>query len=264
MAGAHAFGRIWRVAAAVSLLVAPGAVIPAAAQLGPAPSASTGLAPDVIALACAPLPAFAPPSVPLQVTGAQDGVERRAFGPGDLLVINAGEKQGMTVGQQFYARRMTTFQHGRPSKERPGVIQTSGWLRVYSVGENMSLATVAHACDVVAKGDYLEPFVVPTVPSAPPRDLDKVQHEAYGHVLVGVEQTTTFGRGSFFLVDRGANDGVTPGTRFVIYRDKHEPGVFLFEVGDAVAMSVQEQTSTLLAIRARDAVISGDYVAIQK
>jgi len=263
MAGARVSGRLWRLLAASGLFLAATGGSPAAAQLGPAPTPS-GLPPDVLGLACAPMPAFAPPAVGLQVTGAQDGVERRSFGPGDLLVINAGENQGITVGQQFFARRMTTFQRGRPSRERPGVIQTTGWVRVYAVGENMSLATIAHACDVVSKGDYLEPFVIPTVPTAPPRDLDKVRHDTYGHVLVGVEQTTTFGRGSFFLIDRGANEGVTPGTRFVVYRDKHEPGVFLFEVGDAVAMSVQDDTATLLVLRARDAMLSGDYVAIQK
>ncbi len=262
MAGAHGFGRLGRLVAASSLLVA-GAVAPAAAQLGPAPT-STGLPPDVIELACAPMPAYVPPTVTLRVTGTQDGTPRTTFAPGDLLVVSAGEKEGMTVGQEFFARRLVTFQRGRPSRKQPGVIHTSAWLRIYAVGEHMSLATISHACEPVVKGDYLEPFVVPTIPPTPPRDLDKVQHDVYGHVLNGIEQTTTFGRGDFFLVDRGSKNGVKPGTRFVVYRDKHEPDVFLFEVGDALAMSVQEETATLLAIRARDSVRSGDYVAIQK
>jgi hypothetical protein len=54
------------------------------------------------------------------------------------------------------------------------------------------------------------------------------------------------------------------GAQFVVYRDKLEPGNFLFELGEAVAVSVRPESSTLRATLSRDAFTAGDYVALRK
>jgi hypothetical protein len=54
------------------------------------------------------------------------------------------------------------------------------------------------------------------------------------------------------------------GAQFVVYRDKREPGNFLFELGEAVAVSVNPESSTLRATLSRDAFMAGDYVALRK
>ena len=90
------------------------------------------------------------------------------------------------------------------------------------------------------------------------------QKSIYGRILYGDDRRHTIGSGEFFVVDRGSEHGVTPGTRFVVYHDKELPGNFLFEVGEAVAVDVGAETSTLLALVARDAFIAGDYVALRK
>ena len=68
----------------------------------------------------------------------------------------------------------------------------------------------------------------------------------------------------FMLIDWGADHGVTPGTRLAIYRDVRTPGLPLASVGDAVVISVGPMLSLTRITRARDAVQSGDYVAIRK
>ena len=81
-----------------------GTAAPAAAQTGPAPT-PTHLAPDVIALACAPTLAFERPFASLLITGGQDAVTRHAFHAGDLITINGGSDNGREVGQEYYVRR---------------------------------------------------------------------------------------------------------------------------------------------------------------
>ncbi len=233
------------------------------AQRGPAP-VPTGLSPDVLALACAPMPTVAMPEAALHVAGTQESVPRGTFAPGDLIVIDAGESQGIAVGQQFFARRIVRSMRQAPSREYPGVVQTAGWIKIYSVDRTLSLATITYACDTVNKGDYLEPFAPPVVPAAAPRDAGELHHHDYGHVTVGLEQKTTFGKGDFFILDRGSAQGVTPGMRFTVYRNKKEAGVFLYELGEAVAMSVQADTATLVVTLARDAFWTGDLVAMRK
>jgi hypothetical protein len=127
----------------------------------------------------------------------------------------------------------------------------------------MSLATITHACDTVNVDDFLEPFLLPQVPAAAAERLP-AQRENYGRILVGNDRRRAFGRGDYFIVDRGSDHGVTQGARFVIYKDKRADGNFLFEAGEAVAVDVKPESSTLQVTVSRDALLAGDYVALRK
>jgi hypothetical protein len=144
----------------------------------------------------------------------------------------------------------------------------------------MSLATIVHACDAVEVDDYVEPFALPAVPLAS-GDRPDAQRGNYGRVIVGNDNRTAFGRGDYFIVDRGSDHGVTVGDGFVVYRDhqrrermllehtgeSHSSDRrrnFLFELGEAVAVEVRPDRSTLLVTLSRDAFIVGDWVALRK
>lgn len=249
-----------RVAATAALLTALAA--PAAAQRGPAPTA-THLPPDVLALACAPRVAFDVPDRSMRITGGQDAGVRRIFYPGDLVTINAGTDNGIEVGQEYFVRRLQTEAYQRPTRERPGTIRTAGWLKVYAVDNELSLATVVHACDTIDVEDYLEPFVMPVVAKASTENV-KPQRDNYGKIMFGADFRRSFGKGDFFIIDRGADKGIVPGDRFVVYRDRKQPDNFLYDLGEAVAVEVNENTATLQVTVSRDAFTAGDYVAIRK
>jgi hypothetical protein len=244
---------------AASLLAAPS---PSVAQRGPAPAA-TNLPPEVLALACAPTMAFEVPPMPLRVTGGQDSFVRRIFHPGDLVTINAGTNNGIEVGQEFYVRRVQAPSGGRVTRDTPGVVRTTGWLRVYAVDAGLSLATITHACDTVETNDYLEPFSLPEAPEPAAVRL-KAQRDNYGRILMGADRRTSFGRGDFIIVDRGSDHGVTRGALFAVYRDKRQEGNFLYDLGEAMAVDVKPETSTLFVTVSRDAMSAGDYVALRK
>ena len=61
--------------------------------------------------------------------------------------------------------------------------------------------------------------------------------------------------------DRGSLHGVAPGQRFAIYRDFRQgrtpPLVYL---GDVVAMTVNEQTTKVVVVKAVDGIMPGDVV----
>jgi len=249
------------------------------AQTGPAPTI-THLDADVIALACAPTLAFQYPLASLLITGGQDASTRHGFGPGDLITINGGSANGIEVGQEYYVRRLQAPRGTSMSRHQPGTIRTAGWVRVYAVEKTMSLVTVSHACDTIDIGDYLEPFS-PPVPPRPDPNPAKPQKDNYGHILIGTDRRTMFARDDFFTIDRGSDHGVTLGARFMIYRDKRRMETkqlyavkdlpdevvtpeFLFEIGEAVVVEVKPEVSTVKALSARSALLSGDYVALRK
>jgi hypothetical protein len=232
-----------------------------AAQRGPAPVA-LHMDPEVLALACAPSVVDEPPLAALQVTGAQESFIRRVFAPGDLVTINAGTDNGIEVGQEFYTRRILRESRQSVSRKTPGVVRTTGWVKVYAVDKKMSLVTITHACESVDVGDYLEPLVLPT----PVVAAEKVpaQKTNYGRILIGADRRRSFAKGDFMVVDRGSDHGVSVGARFVVYRDKLLKQNFLYDLGEAVAVDVRPETSTLQVIVSRDAFKDGDYVALRK
>jgi hypothetical protein len=217
----------------------------------------------VLGLACSPTLATGAPQSPLRVMGGQDSFTRRNYQPGDLVTINAGTQNGIEVGQQYFVRRVQTIGKQTATAKTPGSIRTAGWVTVYAVDDEMSLATVEHVCDAIEVGDYLEPFSLPQVPVAAKEKL-KAERGNYAHVMDGVDLKQTFAKGDFFLIDRGSSQGVSPGAQFVVYRDKHEKGNFLYELGEAVAVDVKPESATLVVTLSRDAFTKGDYVAQRK
>jgi hypothetical protein len=246
----------------LTLVCLAGLTAAPAAQRGPAPAAAR-IPADVIALACAPKATYDMPDRPLRVTGGQDAVERRSYMPGDLVTINAGTDNGIEVGQEYFIRRLQVDNLQGVTASTPANIQTVGWLRIWAVDDEMSLATISHACDTIDVGDYLEPLVLPVV-STPETTLAKAQRSNYGKILFGTDRRTTFGARDFFTIDRGSDHGVRVGARFVVYHDKQISGNFLFEIGEAVAVDVSPEVSTLQVTLARSVMTAGDYVAIRK
>jgi len=238
------------------------ATSPARAQRGPAAS-SPHLSPEVLSLACSPGAALEPPSMSLRITGGQDSFARRIYAPGDLVTINAGSKNGMEVGQEFFVRRMQVDHRSPISRDNPATIRTTGWIKVYAVDDEMSLVTVTHACDTIEVGDYLEPLKLPVMPTIS-KDRPKAERDHYGKVLVGTDRRTNFGKGDYFVINRGSDHGVELGSQFVLYRDKKQAENFLFEIGEAVATDVKPEMSTVLVTVSLDTIQSGDYVALRR
>jgi hypothetical protein len=236
--------------------------LPAAAQRGPAPTPMS-LPPEVVSLACAPTISYEVPTVALRISGGQESVQRNSHAPGDLVTINAGRRDGIAIGQEFFTRRPLVSSELPVGRANPATIRTSGWVRVWAVDEEMSLATITHACETVDVNDFLEPFALPTVPAAS-KQMGEPERGNYANVISGQDRRTQFGRGDYLLIDRGSNQGVTPGARFVMYHDKRLPGNFLFQIGEAVAVDVKGDTSTLQVVSALDAISAGDYAGMRK
>lgn len=233
-----------------------------AAQTGPAPGV-THLRAEVLSLACAPAISYEAPPVPLRITGGQDAFARRIFAPGDLVTINAGTHNGIEVGQQFFVRRVQVSQQESITRATPASIRTAGWIRVYAVDTEMSLATITYACDSIEVGDYLVPLLLPEPPAVSLR-RPKAERDNYGRVLVGADRRRSFARGDFLIIDRGSNEGITPGMNLVVYRDKQLADNFLYELGEAVAVDVRPDSSTVQVTVSRDAIAEGDYVAMRR
>ena len=149
-------------------------------------------------------------------------------------------KNGIEVGQEYYVRRLQVDHRAPISRNTPATIRTTGWIKVYAVDDDMSLATITHACDTIEVDDYLEPFKLPVVPTVS-KDRPKPERDNYGKVLVGTDRRTSFGKGDYFVINRGSDHGIEVGSQFVLYRDKKQAENFLFEIGEGIATEVKAE-----------------------
>jgi hypothetical protein len=108
--------------------------------------------------------------------------------------------------------------------------------------------------------------VAPVLPENADRDerTGEPDFSALAHVVIGNEDRLSVGIGDFTLIDQGSEQGLVPGTRFSVYRDVGVPGMPLASVGEGIVITTGDSVSVTRITAARDAVVSGDYVAVRK
>ena len=216
-------------------------------------------------VACADIPVTTPPTDgKFTIAGSAGTDGREVMATGETVVIEAGTTQGVAVGQQFAARRLDggggTSRAFRRGAAGYAGIRTAALLTVTSVDERFALARIDRACDGVMVGDYLEPITMPTIDAAAPAGAPDFSDRA--SVLFGTDLRNTFGDGDVLAINRGSAQGVARGTRFALYRDRHN-GLPLGELGEAVVIDVTEGTSRAVVVRVRDFVATGDVAVMR-
>ena len=239
----------------------------AAATMATAQTGGETMSPLEVSVACAPPPSLdAEPDHAPHVLGAQDTAARTLFGGHDLLVLDSGTDAGLQLGQQFFVRRANAFGMDRYRPVAGRGARTLGWIHVVAVNESTAIAQIDHTCSDLIAGDYLEPFVAPVVPAGVETadTTGEPDFGTLGRIVNGSEDRSTLGGGDFALIDRGSDQGVTPGQRFAIYRDLRRNGLPLVSVGEAVVVSTGGSVALARITRTRGAVYEGDYVAPRK
>jgi hypothetical protein len=242
------FGAAAIVLAAVSVAGAQGQAVP---------SGSTAAA-----ITCASPATLDVPTNPLRILGSQDSAPRTVFHPSDMLVLSAGTANGIQVGQQYFVRR-PAFADAR-HRQVTGIL-TAATIRVVSANDTAALATVDRFCGAIYTGDYLElspaPRLAPASEGPTASDLD---FTSLSRVISANEYHITAGAGDLLTIDRGSEQGVTPGWRFAIYRDLNVSGLPLTSIGEGVVLSTGQGSSLAQITKSRDAVVPGDYVVPRK
>jgi hypothetical protein len=233
------------------------------AAAGAFAQADQPLSPLAHSIACAPPPTYEPaPAKVLRIAGSQDPTPRTLFGDRELLVIGGGTAAGVELGQQFFIRRTITY----GTSKAPRGARTLGWLRIIAVNETTAIGLVNQVCGGIVVGDYLAKFVAPVVSADIEKDETPGQPDftTLGHIVAGNEDRVVAGAGDLVLIDWGQSQGLTSGARFAIYRDPGLAGLPLASVGEGVVISTSRTMALTRVTRARDAIFSGDYVAMRK
>lgn len=251
-----------RLSHVLALVAASALAAPLAAAPEQSPAGRPSPRDPAIEVACGPQAVVEPPVAAMRVImGEVHG--RTIFGPGDVVIVNAGSVHGLQAGQEFFVRRASRDHFlETPADAAPVVsIRTAGWLRLEQVGEASATARILQACDGIGDGDYLEPFTLPIVPT--PLAGGEPDFTDPARVLMGDERRQVGAAGSFMVLDRGSDHQLQPGQRLTVFRPTLEGGP-VRRVAEATLVSVRPQTSLLRIDTSRDAVYVGDRVAIHR
>ena len=230
---------------------------PAAAQPALPPPAAP------VTLACAPRLAPAVATETGSVIGAPDVALRQLFGPGDALLLNVGQADGVSVGSQFFTRRVEAPSDTAVRNRGISTLHTSGWLRAVEVDEHAALAVVEQICSEIRTGDQLAPFQWPAaVTAAPPGTIG---YDDPATVLFGQGGRSMSGTGQFVVIDRGADRQIVPGQRVAFFRPApRDPQDPVTALGEGFAVLVDATSATVLLIQVREPIQPGDRAAAHR
>ena len=197
-----------------------------------------------------------------RIVGHRDDPGRELMGPGDVLTIDAGEKHGVTKGQNLVVRRR--FQTGdlaAPKKQSTFGEQTAGLIQIVETHAESSVALVVYVCGEIFAGDAVERYVAQpayfAIADGTPRFDDPAR------ITIGEYGQTVAAERQMMVIDRGIMQGVQRGQRLTIFRRPGNNGPSV-TIGDGVIVSIRPDSATFRIERSTDAVMVGDLVALHR
>ncbi|MBI5183458.1 MAG: LysM peptidoglycan-binding domain-containing protein, partial [Nitrospinae bacterium] len=169
---------------------------------------------------------------------------------GDTVYIDIGNKD-VTIGRKFTIYRYISLVSHPVTNDKIGhLVKILGALEVTEVQEDMSIASIIQAYDVITRGDKLLEYQEIEVPMIDPNE-DPIKKDIEGYIIETKDHRMNVGKGDVVYIDSGSEDGISPGDIFVAYQkggirrdlDKEFqlPKVI---IGELQVISVREKTST--------------------
>jgi LysM domain len=197
--------------------------------------------------------------------GADTTTVKNDLSTGDIVYLDGGRARGLTPGQLF-----TAVAGGRvilhPLTDEPlgRYYRYLGRVRVLSVQETTAIAEIVQACDPVLVGANLKPFEPEPVPLGRSAALRPINFPVSAQeleddplIVYAKDDILTLGEDHVVHVSIGAEQDVTPGDVFTIYRE-NRPGLPPVVIGELAILSVHPRFSVAKIIESRYSVHLGD------
>jgi len=190
---------------------------------------------------------------------------------GEIVYLDGGKDHGLTPGTLLAVVHIDQEIFHPWSGESLGRFHRNlGQLRVLSVQENTAIAEIALACDPVLLGSKVRRFEAEPVPLGRPRAMRPVNMPvaaaklaAAPAIVYAKDNIVSLGQDHLVFIDRGAEEDVTPGDIYTIYRD-NKPGLPPVVLGELAVLSVQPQSALAKILTSRYPIYVGDRLDPKK
>lgn len=243
-----------------------------------------------------------PGSGKLYVISGEDSSYKTTFGNSDLIYINAGGEQGVRVGDLFSVIRPVSDPMPKVVWYKYQTILTRamgtryadiGRLRVVHVDQKTSTVQVDLGCDIIQRGDTVQPFVARPAPQFHLTKLDifaAPSGKKVAMVVTSKNYNNLNSAGNVVYVNLGADQGVKIGDYFRVFRYQGSRNDTVYQekdtafkvygygstpvayewnnlpreiLGEGIVLRTGPNSSTVLLTTARRGVYSGDYVELE-
>jgi hypothetical protein len=185
---------------------------------------------------CAGTIQYAPAPINPEIVGGEEEQEQRTYVEGDVVFINAGAQQGVTVGDEFAIVR-PRGQLTSPFTKKKGwlgvYMQEVGQLRVTVVKERVSVAVITNSCEVALLGDLLRQVNNRVAPLERAEvTLDRFADptgKQSGRIVMSRDAREFVTKNQIVFIDLGAEDSVKAGDYLTIYRPAGSGNVTLVD-----------------------------------
>ena len=181
----------------------------------------------------------------------------------DFITIDRGTLLGIKEGDIFAVLAVgDRVEHPDTGKELGVVVRIKGIMKIVSASEKQSKGQISENFDPIAENDLVMPYRLPRGPL-----FDKwVKPEVVitGTILAVNEPMLSVHINDILYIDKGSEDGVKPGDRFVIY-NKKEPGSSETRkaLGTIQAVKVMSNQTAVIVVSLKDMHINiGDRVEL--
>lgn len=225
-------------------------------QIAPVP-------PEALASVCGPGQPGDGSATVGHIAAHRDDPKRQLYGTGDVLLIDAGTEQGVSIGQNFVVRRrFRVGDKSLPLKQASFGELTAGLVQIVEAGPAMSTAAVIYACGEFLAGDAIEPF--DAMPMWTALSPGRPHFEEPARIILGDEGQIMAGPRQLMVIDYGAMQGAERGQRLTIFRRTLGEDGPVSTIADAIIVAVRADSATIRIERANDAVTVGDMVALHR
>ncbi|HJW44417.1 MAG TPA: LysM peptidoglycan-binding domain-containing protein [Geothrix sp.] len=210
----------------------------------------------------------------LQLTGNRRE-DRQYLGDGETVYLNAGENQGIRVGDRFVVVKVAEKKIKHPVNGRAmgDVLMQCGIVRVTNVLPKGAVGTLERALDGVELGDHLLKFTEPANQNLELRkDVEDpvAVKDPTATIVWAREHREASGYGEMMLVDRGSNDGLKVGDMLVVYLTKQWPvgsdpkgkdkESFTHYLGQALVVNTGDTSATIRVVRTLEEIYPGNML----
>ncbi len=184
---------------------------------------------------------------------------------GDVVYLDGGSAGGLAPGAVLTAVQPGVMVEHPLTHQRLGRMHRYlGRVRVLAVQEQSAIGEIVQVCAPIVVGASLRPFEPEPVPLArrtPARPIndpaDASSLEAAPVIVSSEDDLVSLGQDHVVFIDRGADDDVTPGDIFTIYRLNRE-GFPPLPIGELAVLSVRPHTAVAKILDSSATIYLGD------
>ncbi|MGE5234432.1 MAG: LysM peptidoglycan-binding domain-containing protein [Acidobacteriota bacterium] len=203
------------------------------------------------------------------IYGAADSVK---FGldTGDVVYVDGGQAGGLTAGTVLVAVEPGALvKHPVTGAIAGRMYHYLGRVRVLSVQDKTAIGEIVHSCEPINVGAALKLYEEEPVPlgrrTLPRPVSDPAPAAALANapvILASSRDEITIGQDHVVFIDRGADDQVSPGDSFTIYRMNRE-GFPPVPIGELAVLAVRPHSAVARVTQSRAPVYVGDRLQLK-